>query len=698
MLLHDNAAELACCELEPIHTPGAIQPHGAVLAVLAESPHVVTHASANLAGVLGQAPDAVLGRPLNEAIGNAASRAILGATPRDGSCFGQVHSMSGPDEGILDLRAHRTGRHICIDIELVLPGATQAPPVILTQSILETFRHAGTRAELCTLAVDGLKAITGYDRVMAYRFHDDGHGEVIAEARAADMEPYLGLHYPSGDVPPQARRLYLRQSVGAIANACGAPSPLLIDPAFDDGAPLDLTHSVLRSASPIHREYMRNMGTAASLTIGLAEGQPHHGTRIETAPEERMLWGMLICHHRSPRICGPEIRAVAGMIGQVVSLLLASLGGAEMYARRLAREETLHALIARLGDPMPLPAAIAAAERHLLRLVDADGAMVRLGGTSALLGRTPPAPEAEQAMAIMRDLAAGEVLAIDDLGRRNPECAGPWKEGAGALLLPLTMDAGDAILWFRPEQSRSVTWGGDPADHAVWDAAAGRLTPRASFAAWKDTVSGLSAPWTGADLDLARALRTAIAAESAQRTKAALAQLRYYDALTGLPNRSLLEDRLSEIARSAERNDTALLFLDLDRFKAVNDTMGHAAGDALLIEVARRLTEAIGADQLAARLGGDEFVVLCQGLDADAVAALGETIRSAIEAPFQIMGRACHISVSIGIATSHLAGGLDLVRAADMAMYAAKQNGGNRRDRVRRRVIRARGPEVRFRS
>jgi diguanylate cyclase (GGDEF)-like protein len=156
-----------------------------------------------------------------------------------------------------------------------------------------------------------------------------------------------------------------------------------------------------------------------------------------------------------------------------------------------------------------------------------------------------------------------------------------------------------------------------------------------------------------------------------------LAKLRHYDLLTGLPNRRLMEDRLLETDWGAEFG-SALLFLDLDRFKAVNDTMGHAAGDALLVEVALRLVAAVGADHMVARLGGDEFVVLCSGLGGGEVTAIGEKIRQTIEAPFEIAGRSCHISASIGIAVAQLSDGLDLVRAADIAMYVAKQGGGNR--------------------
>ena len=657
--------DLSLCAREPIHIPGAIQPHGALLAALADR-LLVTHASANLEAILGRPAETVLGQPLAEAVGEVTYRALQRAGAHHGTAPGHVRSFPGPDGGLLHLAAHRSGRHICMDIEPVRPEPWQTPPVSRAQSVLKTFEQATRPVELCEIAAGELRAITGYDRVMAYRFAADGHGEVIAEARAEGLAPYLGLHYPAGDIPPQARRQYLRQRVGAVVDSGYQPVPLLADPGLDDGIPLDLTHSALRSISPVHRAYMRNMNTAASLTIGLAHG-----------PD---LWGMLVCHHRTRRVAGPELRAVADMIGQVVSLLLGSLGEAEFHAQRHQRLATLRALVDLLAAPVPLPEALAAAETELLRLVDANGVVVRLSGSVFCRGRTPPLPAAEQALAALRPEAGGEVLAIDDLGRRHPDLAACTRDGSGALLLPLAPGSEDAVLWFRPELLQTILWGGNPAAYATLEPRTGRLSPRTSFAAWAETVSGRSAPWTEADLAVASELRSAMAAQVAQRTKAELARLRYHDALTGLPNRCLLHDRLAEARHqtAAGGTGTALLFLDLDRFKVVNDTMGHAAGDALLVEVAKRLEAAAGPENLAARLGGDEFVVLCPGLDEAGVAALGERVRQAIEVPFEIFGRPCHVSASIGIATADRAGKLDLVQAADMAMYAAKQHGGNR--------------------
>ena len=591
------------------------------------------------------------------------------------------------------------------------------------------FQHAATCGELCELAVRGLRAITGYDRVMAYRFHDDGHGEVIAEARAGWLEPFLGLHYPAADIPAQVRRLYVRQRVGSIADANYLPVPLLVDPALADGPPLDLTHSALRSASPIHREYMRNMKTAASLAVGLVLARTPDGTRSlagslnapmisggpgegarSTAPDPNgpdgngpHLWGMLVCHHATPFVAEPELRAVAGMIGQVVSLLLASLSEAEVYAERLARDATLRRLVERLADTAPLPDVLTAARPELLALVDAAGALIRLNGTVFCLGEAPSQAVADRILAVLWPAAGGEVLAVDnvagfhsDLGRSGDTCA-------GALLLPLASDTDDAILWFRPELARTVMWAGDPAGHTAQDARAGRLSPRSSFAAWSDTVRGRSAPWSEADLALVRQLRVAIGAAVAQRNKAALAQLRYYDLLTGLPNRSLLRERLREIENGVsghavtDPSETADRPADskpagmtgrhddravVPRSRSVQGGERHhgarGRGRRVLVEVARRLLVEAGSDNMAACLGGDDSSCCCLRPDPGGGRRVGRTHSAGDRDAVEITGRACHISVSIGIAVAEQSGGLDLIRAADMAMYAAKEGGGNR--------------------
>lgn len=505
------AFDLSNCDREPIHIPGAIQPHGALIAALADG-LLVTHASANLAEILGRPVDAVLGRSLQDAIGEPACEALLNAARSGGGASDQVHSLSWSNAAMLNLRAHRTGKHICVDIEPRRIEPVEGRTNFMASSMVGTFRQAHNLVELCELAVNGLKAMSGYDRVMAYRFAEDGHGEVIAEAREAHLAPYVGLHYPASDIPLQARRLYLRQRVGAIANSSYAPVPLVADPTLDDATPIDLTHSALRSVSPVHREYMRNMHTAASLTIGLAYGSD--------------LWGMLVCHHQTPRAAGFELLAAADLIGQVVSLLLVSTSEAELLAQRIQRDANLRALANCLAAPVPLAEAFVAAEAELLHTTGAASAVLRLSGTLISLGRTPSTAATELALEALQSKADGDLVAVDDLTVRYPELACCKEEGSGALLLPLTPGNDDFILWFRPERTQTVTWGGNPSEHGTSNPETGRISPRTSFAAWKEIVSGHSVPWTKADLVQAREVRSVVKAEMAKRTEAALQESR----------------------------------------------------------------------------------------------------------------------------------------------------------------------------
>ena len=236
------------CEHEPIQIPGAIQPHGALLAALADGLRV-THASANLKAILGRTAEWALGRPLEELVGEAACRALAESNSRieAGKVF--VHRVTGPDGGApLHLLAFQSARRICLDVEPIrFDPDHKAPDLFGALSVLQTFDGATNTDDIMELAVRGLKALTGYDRVMAYRFDQDGHGEAVAEDREAGVDPFLGHHYPASDIPAQARRLYLRQRVGAVSDSNYLLVPLLVDAALDDGTPLDLSDSTLRA-------------------------------------------------------------------------------------------------------------------------------------------------------------------------------------------------------------------------------------------------------------------------------------------------------------------------------------------------------------------------------------------------------------------------------------------------------------------
>jgi len=494
------AFDVANCGVEPIHIPGSIQPHGAMLAVSSDS-GIVTHVSANLGEILGRPAETALGRQLVDVLGEEVCQTICNPASVNGITLKQIYVLRGPGGGTLHVRAHRSGQHICVDMEPVRREPGQTPPVIMMQSLVEVFSGATTRDEICAIAVQGLKSIAGYDRVMAYRFCENGDGEVIAEACEPDLESYLGLRYPASDIPPQARRLYMRHRVGVVCDSAYGPVPLLTATAQDYRTPIDLTFSSLRSVSPIHRQYMRNMQVAASLTVAVVSGQK--------------LWGLLLCHHRSPRVAAPDLRSVADMIGQYVALRLADVEAAEVDERKTAH---LRAAVELLTASTPLPEAFISAETDLLRMVDATGAIIRLSGQNLHLGQQPR-PEAARALELLLADAHGEIVAVDDLSRRCPELAGAASEMSGALLVPLSHGTEDAIIWFRPENPSIVRWGGNPAKPGTVDPATGRLSPRTSFAPWIETVHGRSNSWGKGSLELVQQLRSVVQVEVAHRAR-----------------------------------------------------------------------------------------------------------------------------------------------------------------------------------
>lgn len=513
-----SALDLTLCAREPIHVPGAIQPHGALLVASADR-QSVTHASANLAAILGIEPRQAFDRPLPEVLGTEACAALLGAGLEETNTTGLTYTRIHPEAETLYMRSFRSQESICIDLEPMRLESWQRPSLWRAQVILDSFRAALGVVELCRLAVAGLRAVTGYDRVMAYRFGADGHGEVIAED-CGSLEPYLGQRYPASDIPSQARQLYLRQRVGVIVDSSYEPVLLLASAATGDQPPIDLTHSTLRSVSPLHREFMRNMRTTASMTIGLASRD------AAGLPE---LWGMLVCHHSTPRHASPELRALANVIGEVVSLLLQNHGVAEIYAQRERRDATLHALLAGLSTSAPLTETMASMSEDLLRLVDASGAVIRVRGIQSHVGRTPAQELADAMFAALRAPNHREVVGVDDLGIRHPEFAAEAENFSGALLLPLgevgTADdpeGQDAILWFRPEQAVTITWGGDPTKPLEPNPLTGTISPRSSFAAWQQIVHGHSRAWSPVDLSLAAELRQGIEIEISRRTKLSL--------------------------------------------------------------------------------------------------------------------------------------------------------------------------------
>ncbi|MCR6688832.1 SpoIIE family protein phosphatase [Cellulomonas sp.] len=519
LLAPGEPVDLDNCAREPIHVPGSVQPHGVLLAV-SEPDFTVEHVSQNVVDLLGVQVEDALGARLERVLGTEAADMVRAHVRTFGNLRQRnpivVPARTPRGRVELDAVLHRVAvadrTLLVVELEestgprpFSFPNTYQA-----VRDAMERLSASGSLTELYDVAAQEVRTLTGFDRVMIYRFDAEYNGEVVAEARRPDLNSFLGLHYPASDIPPQARALYEQSWIRLIADVGYTPSRIV--PGLDPGSgqPLDLTHSVLRSVSPIHLEYLGNMGVAASMSISLLR--------------DGRLWGLIACHHYS----GPHhppfgVRAAAEFLGSSLSLRLVARAEEDELQAALAAEATLvQLLIASRDADRTLAEALvgrSGSDVSLRTLVPAHGVVVLGDGQRQAEGEVP-----EDLGALTTWLAeqATDVTARTALADQEPDLAATLPGVAGLLAVRLPEDR--VIVWFRHEAVRDVSWGGDPQNKAIArrEGDSVRLSPRKSFEKWTQTVRGQCTPWTPQELRSAEDLRRRLLETLLLRTRWAL--------------------------------------------------------------------------------------------------------------------------------------------------------------------------------
>jgi diguanylate cyclase (GGDEF)-like protein len=660
--------DLTACDREPIHVPGHIQPHGVLLAT-APGSTLISHISENLDVSTGLRAEKLLGAELGSVLGAAALRAVEQSLQDTSYAPSNVLRLAlpFPVRPKRKLLAHRWQNRLILELEDAPVYDEAGDALSRAHDIIATLRDARTQQALCDAVVRKFRTLTGYDRVMLYRFDPAGHGCIIAEDKRDALPPYLNQHYPASDIPQQARRLYVLARVRAITDTEYQPVGLL----SRGNAPLDMSLCALRGISPIHLEYMRNMGTRASLSVSLIR--------------DDALWGMIVCHHMTPFTPSADLRALSDMIGQLVGVLLMRLENTDALASRLDRT----AAIISLRDAMDLTNTIAGGlmreSNTLLNLVGATGALIRCNGVTQLLGTTPAEPDAIAIADSALRLHPAGITALSDAGMPGGIAASCAATASGILALPIgdaTSDAPsetpkDAIIWFRPELPKTIRWAGDPHKPVTQGPDGARLSPRKSFAAWSELVRGHSESWSIADRQAAEDLRRTVSRALLQQAALRLMHRESFDHLTGLPSLHTMEAYLKRWHIEAALDSAALLVINLDRFAALNDALGRGAGDECLKQVAARLRHLAPGGSVLGRLGGG-FVLFWPGASSHDAEALAEALLNDLKHPFLLLCRAYHALASIGIACEGPARADSMIGQAEAARLAAKRQGGGR--------------------
>jgi light-regulated signal transduction histidine kinase (bacteriophytochrome) len=488
--------DLTACDREPIHIPGSIQPHGVLLVVDVQT-RAILQVSENAADALGVAPEAMLEAPVDDVVTLPADLFTNDIRPAH-SAWVPVTFPNATHEAAWYACVHAYDTRWMIEIE---PRAAdfEDNPTRVGRELARSLEGDSSVERAAARVARTVRSLLGYDRVMVYRFDHDWHGEVVAEARKADLEAYLGLHYPATDIPVQARALYLRNRVRQISDCRYVPARIL--PAYDPetAAATDLSDVSLRSVSPVHLEYLGNMGVT--------------GTLVASIITQGKLWGLISCHHYRPIFADHCMRETADAIAGAFAARVAAieeLAKIETESVLLTvREKLVTAFDEREHIDAELLASLAP---ELLEVVDADGIAIFAGNRVMRYGQLPD----DAGLLRVRDLvgATTGIVHTDHIGSRFPELADPAIATLAAGIIYMSLSSGAeghvAILWTRAEQVRDVRWAGNPALAKLENYPGARLSPRQSFDTWQENVRGRSRPWSPLHVDSAQSLRALI--------------------------------------------------------------------------------------------------------------------------------------------------------------------------------------------
>ncbi len=489
-------ADLSTCEREPIHIPGSIQPYGVML-VLDRKVRQIEQVAGDAQSILGIAPGQLLGHPIAELLDAEATAFVneqLNLSSPSVAALTRLGVRSAAASLPLDLTLHALDHTAILELESAQRTLSSAgDPIAQLKTLLAVVQVSASVGESCAAAAAALRAATGFDRAMVYRFLPDESGEVVAENARPDLESFLGLHYPASDIPRQARELYRRNWLRTITDIDYQPAPLR--PAVNPrtGAPIDMSHCALRSVSPIHCEYLRNMGVRASLSASIVVRD--------------QLWGMLVLHHYSARHVSADLRIACETFAQIFSLHVGAKMLAESSGQRLAARQAREDLVTRLGSAHDVGAAIASWE--LCAYLAASGAAVYVDGRFHLCGATPSIPELKQLVAWLNELNR-PLYATEHLSAEYPAASRYPELVSGLIAVGISHAPRDYVLWFRPEFGRTVRWAGDPSLSVKVGPLGARLTPRGSFAEWLEVTRMRSAAWSELDLEAAEAVRVVL--------------------------------------------------------------------------------------------------------------------------------------------------------------------------------------------
>jgi light-regulated signal transduction histidine kinase (bacteriophytochrome) len=484
--------DLDTCAREPIHIIGRIQSFGYLISFASD--WIVNHASANC--------EALTGRPATDLIGRPATDFLSGSALHD--LRSRMQLISGTDSvermfeidllgngSLFDVALHKSGRSYVLEAEASEAGRRR-DYVAYVRPMIDRMRKADSLGSLCAAAARQMRALTGFDRVMIYRFEPSGAGEVVGESTAGDHGSYMGMHFPGSDIPAQARALYARNLLRIISDI-NDPTVPIIPAANPNGEPLDLSMSGLRAVSPIHIEYLRNMGVQASMSVSLMR--------------RGKLWGLIACHHYAPLRLPYSLRTACELFGEFLAYLLEQVDTDTSESRRSLATRMHDEIMARIAAGSTLLSAFDDFSETIARVIPYDGIVGWVDGEFVSRGEVPERKRFVELARFLNTTGTSTVWATDKLSAAFTPAADYHDCCSGILALPVSRSPRDYIVLFRKEWRHAVKWAGNPQKPVSYGPHGARLHPRKSFDLWTEERSGQSRPWLPDEIAVAEHLR-----------------------------------------------------------------------------------------------------------------------------------------------------------------------------------------------
>ena len=583
------SVDLTNCDREPIHIPGTIQPFGFLLC-MDLSTLVVKVASENCLEHTGFTAQQLVGYSIDQLMSDEQLIKLKEVLPTLGTTFKVPDiKLDKTEKEHARLILHRDDTLLWMEVETFSSPEDTTVDISELNETLSALYQADSIKEFCSVMVDRVKAISGFDRVLLYHFKEDGAGEVIAEAKDETVDSFLGLHYPATDIPKQARQMYKKSQLRFIPNINYEPAKIFPEQHPETGEPLDMTYSLLRSVSPIHLQYLRNMEVGASMSISLMKGDE--------------LWGLVTCTHTNPHMTNFQRRELCQLMGRTFSAMLHDKEKKEDLGYQLQVHKTQAKLVELLTGREDFHDALAQAIPAIKDVFRCSGAAVILGDEIITVGEAPSHEEIWGIAHWLRQDVQQNVYNTYQLSAPYPPAEAFKEKCSGLLAIAISKAFSDYVLWFRPEVIQTVTWAGNPHKPAQIDEHGEQyLSPRQSFEAWKELVKASSLPWKSFEIQAAREIRVLftdiileVASELRTRTNnllqlnrelldsnneldafAYVASHDLKEPLRGIHNYAtfLLEDYAGQLNNEGEQMLNKLMELS-ERLKSLIDSMFH---------------------------------------------------------------------------------------------------------------------------